>query len=78
MEDEGLEALVTLAGRHSPSLSATVLTGAWTRAAGKGGFEGASSQDIVLQSDGNYVVLWNKGADGAWRLATDIWNTSQK
>ncbi len=23
---------------------------------------------------GKYIVLWKKGADGAWRLHRDIWN----
>ena len=23
---------------------------------------------------GNYVVVWKKGADGAWRLKVDTWN----
>ena len=30
----------------------------------------------AVEDHGKYVVVWKKGADGAWRLAVDIWNTS--
>jgi uncharacterized protein (TIGR02246 family) len=28
----------------------------------------------VTLAPGNYVVVWKKGADGAWRLKVDTWN----
>ena len=35
-------------------------------------------QADIVEDHGKYVVIWKKAGDGAWRLATDIWNTSQK
>ena len=32
--------------------------------------EGGGRQPVA----GKYVVVWRKGADGAWRLHRDIWN----
>jgi uncharacterized protein (TIGR02246 family) len=33
---------------------------------------GDAGKRVALR--GKYIVLWKKGADGAWRLHRDIWN----
>jgi uncharacterized protein (TIGR02246 family) len=35
---------------------------------------GEDGQPVTVE--GKYVVVWQKGADGAWRLHRDIWNMS--
>ena len=33
---------------------------------------GEDGQPVTVE--GKYIVIWKKGADGAWRLHRDIWN----
>ena len=33
-----------------------------------------SADGSMSAATGNYVVVWKKGADGAWRLKVDTWN----
>jgi uncharacterized protein (TIGR02246 family) len=40
--------------------------GTWSIAAREGG----------AAEHGKYVVVWKRGADGTWKLHTDIWNSS--
>jgi uncharacterized protein (TIGR02246 family) len=35
---------------------------------------GEDGQPVTVE--GKYIVVWQKGADGAWRLHRDIWNMS--
>ena len=30
--------------------------------------------DAIVTATGNYLVVWQRGADGAWRLHIDTWN----
>ena len=27
--------------------------------------------------EGNYIIVWKRGADGAWKYLLDIWNSSK-
>jgi ketosteroid isomerase-like protein len=34
----------------------------------------AGSQELSNSFSGKYLIVWERGADGAWRIAHDMWN----
>lgn len=69
--DQGLQDIdLTVVEVHAAGDMATEV-GTFTATAPAG--EGAGRTDV----GGKYMVLWQRGDDGAWRLHRDIWNMGQ-